>query len=63
VNKNHDNYKIYCTILQDMCDETHIFGNKFTDNDYIKNLKYYGIYNWYLKEKRKEKLNKILNNE
>jgi hypothetical protein len=62
MNINHDNYIIYCRILEDMYDETHIFGNKFTNDDYIKNLKYYGIYSWYLKEERKEKLQKINEN-
>jgi len=61
--KNHKNYIIYCRILQDLYDECHIFGKKITDADYIRNLKYYNIYDWWVREKlkdeRKQKIKKI----
>jgi len=54
MNTKHKNYIVYCRILEDLYDEHHIFGKKMTDKDYIMNMKYYNIYDWYVSEKLKE---------
>ena len=60
MNTNHENYKIYCKIIEDLHFDYHTYGNKITESDYIKEMKFRNIYEWYLNERRLEERKKKL---